>query len=193
MAATVITPERPRVASRRSETYVGRSVLRVEDLRHLTGTSRFGDDVHLDGELHARMVRSEIAFGRLREVDCSAARAMPGVVAVFTAAEVPDVRIPVRLFPTADAERALQAPLASGYVRYVGEPIAVVVAESAYVAEDAAAEVVAEIEPLAPVLDPILACEPRRARDPPGEPQVQQDGPVDRAARREPGRPVRRR
>ena len=160
MAATVITPERPRVASRRSETYVGRSVLRVEDLRHLTGTSRFGDDVHLDGELHARMVRSEIAFGRLREVDCSAARAMPGVVAVFTAAEVPDVRIPVRLFPTADAERALQAPLASGYVRYVGEPIAVVVAESAYVAEDAAAEVVAEIEPLGPVLDPILACEP---------------------------------
>jgi carbon-monoxide dehydrogenase large subunit len=159
MSATVTSPEKPRVRPG-SSGYVGTSVLRVEDLRHLTGTSRFGDDVHLDGELHARMVRSEVAFGRLGEIDCSAARAMPGVIGVFTAADIPDVRIPVRLFPTEDAERALQAPLASGYVRYVGDPIAVVVAESAYLAEDAATEVLAEIEPLQAVLDPILACEP---------------------------------
>ena len=159
MSATVVSPQRPREGSRTSR-YVGTRVLRVEDLRHLTGASRFGDDVHLDGELHARIVRSEIAFGRLGEVDCSAARAMPGVVGVFTAADIPDVRIPVRLFPTEHAERALQAPLASGYVRYVGDPIAVVVAESAYVAEDAASEVIAEIESLEAVLDPILACEP---------------------------------
>lgn len=160
MAATVVSPRRPRVRSTGPDTYVGTSVLRVEDLRHLTGESRFGDDVHVDGELHARIVRSEVAFGRLGDVDCSAARAMPGVVGVFTAADVPNVRIPVRLFPTEDAERALQAPLASGYVRYVGEPIAVVVAESAYVAEDAATEVLAEIDPLQAILDPILACEP---------------------------------
>ena len=85
---------------------------------------------------------------------------MPGVVGVYTAEEIPDVRIPVRLFPTEDAERALQPALAQGYVRYVGEPLAVVVAESSYVAEDAAEVIGVEIEPLPAVLDPILAGAP---------------------------------
>jgi aerobic carbon-monoxide dehydrogenase large subunit len=140
--------------------YVGGRVPRVEDLRHLTGGSRFGGDVDVEGQLHARVVRSEYAFGKLRSIDASAARALPGVVGVYTADDVPDLRIPVRLFPTEDAERALQPALAQGYVRYVGDPVAVVVAETAYLAEDAAALVEVEIEPLQAVLDPLEAGSP---------------------------------
>ena len=144
--------------------YVGRSLPRVEDHRLLTGESRFGADVERSAELHARIVRSDVPFGRLGEVRTEAARAMPGVVGVFTAQDVPDVRVPIRLLPTDDAERALQPVLAIGHVRYVGDPIAVVVAEDPYLAEDAAAEVEAEIELLEAVVDPIRALDDDAAR-----------------------------
>ena len=141
----------------KTKAYVGQPLPRVEDLRLLTGTSQFGADVDQASELHARIVRSEIPFGRLGEVRTEAAAAMPGVVGVFTAGDVPTVHIPIRLFPTEDAQRALQPVLAEGHVRYVGDPIAVVVAEDPYAAEDAAAEVEAEIDPLEAVVDPIRA------------------------------------
>ena len=141
--------------------FVGRPTPRVEDRRLLTGASSYGADVDLEGQLHARIVRSELPCGRLLGIDKSAAEAMPGVVAVITAADVdPAVRVPVRLFPTPNSERALQSPLATDTVRYVGEPIAVVVAEDPYVAEDAASEVFCEIEPLDAVVDPLTALEP---------------------------------
>jgi carbon-monoxide dehydrogenase large subunit len=139
--------------------YVGRSLPRLEDLRLLTGDSRFAADVDRAAEVHARVVRSEVPFGRLGAIATDRAKAMPGVVGVFTAADVPEVKIPIRLFPTKDADQALQPVLATDYVRYVGDPIAVVVAEDPYAAEDAAAEVEIEIKPLEAVVDPIVAIE----------------------------------
>lgn len=144
-------------AATRPEPYVGRSILRVEDQRLLTGTGRFGADFERRGQLHAHIVRSDVSHGILRGIDASAAEQRAGVVRVITAADIPEVNVPIRLFPTPNAERALQPPLARERVRYVGDPVAVVVATSAYVAEDAADDVRVDIEPLAAVLDAIDA------------------------------------
>ncbi|HWM08195.1 MAG TPA: xanthine dehydrogenase family protein molybdopterin-binding subunit, partial [Solirubrobacteraceae bacterium] len=108
--------------------YVGRRVPRIEDRGLLTGATAFVDDLHRPGELHARIVRSDVAHGRIAAVDADEARRRPGVVAVFTGEDLPDVRIPIRIVPTEQALGALQPPLARDRVRYVGEPIAVVVA-----------------------------------------------------------------
>ena len=137
--------------------YVGRPVPRVEDRRLLTGAGTYADDFNRQGQLYASIVRSYVAHGRILSIDTSAASARDGVVAVFTGDGLPDLRIPVRLFPTENAERALQPPLARGRVRYVGDPVAVVVAEDPYVAEDAAADVIVDIDPLQPLLDPLAA------------------------------------
>jgi aerobic carbon-monoxide dehydrogenase large subunit len=137
--------------------YVGSRLTRTEDLRFLTGSSSFGADIDLDSELHARIVRSEVPYGRLGEIETAAAERLPGVAGVFTAEELPDVKVPVRLFPTENSRLALQTPLARDYVRYVGDPVAVVVATDPYVAEDAAAEIEMEIEPLEAVVDPVAA------------------------------------
>jgi carbon-monoxide dehydrogenase large subunit len=144
-------------ANAKTKGYVGQPLPRVEDRRLLTGDSQFGADVDQETQLHARMVRSEVPFGELGEIDTAEAAALPGVVGVYTAADVPETYIPIRLFPTEDAERALQPVLARGYVRYVGDPFAIVVAEDPYVAEDAAELVRAEIEPLEANIDPIRA------------------------------------
>ncbi len=141
------------------EAYVGRSIPRVEDLRLLTGGGRYGADFDRPGQLHARLVRSQVGHGRIRAIDVETAAARPGVVAVFTAADLPDVRIPIRLFATEHANKVLQPPLAREAVRYVGDPVAVVVAEDPYLAEDAADDVIVEIEPLEVVLDPRLAAD----------------------------------
>jgi aerobic carbon-monoxide dehydrogenase large subunit len=137
--------------------YVGQPVPRVEDRRLLTGAGTYADDFNRDGQLYASIVRSYAAHGRILSIDTSAATARDGVVAVFTGEELPDLRIPVRLFPTENAERALQSPLARRRVRYVGDPVAVVVAEDPYLAEDAAADVIVDIDPLEPLLDPLAA------------------------------------
>jgi aerobic carbon-monoxide dehydrogenase large subunit len=144
----------------RPQAYVGRSVPRVEDHRLLTGSGCYAADFDRAGLLHAHVVRSSIAHGLLTKIDAEAAARRPGVVRVITADDLPDVRVPVRLFPTPNAERALQPPLARGRVRYVGDPVAVVVAESPYLAEDAAEDLGIEIEPLEPVLDARAAAEP---------------------------------
>jgi carbon-monoxide dehydrogenase large subunit len=134
--------------------YVGRSLLRVEDLDLLVGKGRFVDDIDRPGQLHARVVRSPVAHGVISSLDAEPARARPDVVTVVTARELPDaLRIPIRLAATETAEKALQPPLARDRVRYVGEPVAVVVATSPYAAEDAAELVGLEIEPLPAVED----------------------------------------
>ncbi|HET8757805.1 MAG TPA: xanthine dehydrogenase family protein molybdopterin-binding subunit [Solirubrobacteraceae bacterium] len=119
----------------------------------LTGGGAFVDDIDRPGQLYARVVRSSVGHGRLLGVDAAAALARPGVVAVVTGADIPDVRIPIRVAPTPAAERALQPPLARDRVRYVGEPVAVVVATDPYLAEDAADDVAPEVEPLPVVAD----------------------------------------
>jgi aerobic carbon-monoxide dehydrogenase large subunit len=141
---------------------VGRSVRRVEDDRLLRGAGRFVDNVDRPGQLWLRVVRATSAHARLLGVDTAAARDAPGVHAVLTARDLEPVpRIPVRLGPFEQPLDAfLQPVLAEDRVRYVGEPVAAVVAEDPYAAEDAAELVVAELEPLGVVLDARAAIEP---------------------------------
>ena len=137
----------------------GMRVPRKEDPRLLRGRGAFADGFHARGELWARIVRSPVAHGTVRAVDVQAARRAGGVAAVVTAADLPPgLAIPVRLalrgLPLTDF---LQPVLAAGVVRYVGEPLAVVVARDAYAAEDAAELVDLDIEPLPAVLDAAAA------------------------------------
>jgi aerobic carbon-monoxide dehydrogenase large subunit len=134
---------------------VGRSVRRVEDGRLLRGAGRFVDDVDRPGQLSMRIVRASSAHARIVGIDRDRALEVTGVHAVLTAADLDPVpRIPVRLGPfDQPLDAYLQPVLADGRVRYVGEPVAAVVAEDPYLAEDAAELVVAELEPLPVVLD----------------------------------------
>jgi carbon-monoxide dehydrogenase large subunit len=138
----------------RPNTWIGQEVERTEDARFLTGTGVFVDDFEPSGVLHAAILRSSIAHGRLRGVDARAALAMPGVHAVLTADDIGDIPIiPLRLAPIAGFERYLQPVIAKDKLRYVGEPIAVVVAESRAVAEDALERIEVDAEPLPAIAD----------------------------------------
>ena len=134
---------------------IGRSVRRLEDPRRLRGEGVYVDDVRLPGLLHAAVVRSPHAHARLRGVDAAAARAAPGVAAVFTAGDLADALrpIPVRLVPDPNLLRYLQHPLAVDRVRYVGEPVALVVARGRAAAEDAAEQMEMDFEPLPAATD----------------------------------------
>ncbi|MFI7099377.1 xanthine dehydrogenase family protein molybdopterin-binding subunit [Streptomyces sp. NPDC050161] len=116
---------------------VGRSVARREDPRLLTGRGRFVDDIALPGMLHAQFVRSTVANGVLTGVDLDAVRRVPGVIAAFTADDLELGDITAQLGRPADEFVPTAMPvLARDRVRYVGEPVAVVVARDAYAAED---------------------------------------------------------
>jgi carbon-monoxide dehydrogenase large subunit len=134
---------------------IGRSVHRKEDRPLLTGTGCFIDDLERPGALHAAVVRSPHAHARIAAIDTAPALACPGVVDVVTAADLPDrgIRIPIRMYRREGMERFLQPPLADGVARYAGEPVAVVIAESAYTAEDALDHVEVAYEPLEPLVD----------------------------------------
>ncbi|MEA2269705.1 MAG: aerobic carbon-monoxide dehydrogenase large subunit [Solirubrobacteraceae bacterium] len=136
---------------------VGRAIPRVEDRPLLTGSGRFVDDVERAGQVHVRIVRSEVAHGRIRAIATGRAAAAPGVVAVVTGADIPDLRIPVRMMPSEEAVPATQPPLAREIVRYVGEPVAAVVATDPYLAEDAAGQVEVDIEPRPALVDTLEA------------------------------------
>jgi carbon-monoxide dehydrogenase large subunit len=139
--------------------WIGRAVERSEDLRFVTGRGRYVDDLKFPGMLHAVVVRSTHAHALLRGIDASAALALPGVAAVYTFADVAAqaAPIPVRTGPLAGTERYLQRPLAADRVRYVGEPVALVVARDRYVAEDAAELVAVDYAPLPAVVDAAAA------------------------------------
>jgi aerobic carbon-monoxide dehydrogenase large subunit len=129
--------------------YIGSSVRRVEDNRRLRGVARYVADIQRPGMLHAAVFRSPFAHAWLIKVDVERARAMPGVVAVITFQDIAGIKpIPMRLEPSENLFRALQKPLASDRLRYVGEPIAVVVAEDRYQAEDAFEGIDIEVEEL---------------------------------------------
>lgn len=139
--------------------WFGRGVLRTEDPALLTGNALFVDDVHLPGLLHAAFLRSDHAHGRIRRLDPTPALERPGVVAVYTAADLGDywragpVLVPPPPIPDVTFNAATPVPLARDRVRHVGEPIAVVVARDRYIAEDALADIVLEIDPLPVVTD----------------------------------------
>jgi carbon-monoxide dehydrogenase large subunit len=134
--------------------YIGRSVPRLEDAPLLTGRGAFADDIAFPHQLHVRMVRSPVAHGRIEAIDADAARAMPGVHAVWTAADIAEVPpIDFREGRIERLEPYRQPVLAAERVRYVGEPVAAVFAANPYVAEDAADRVAITIADLPALLD----------------------------------------
>ena len=141
--------------TRKSNAFVGSPVERVEDLRLLKGCGQYVDDLTRPGLLHAVILRSQVAHGHLRSIDTAAARARPGVIAVITAAEIGTAvpTIPLRQEPLPALRQYQQPVIAHRKVRYVGEPIAVVVAESAALAEDALEAILVDIAPLSAVAD----------------------------------------
>src|SRR6266568_847470 len=136
---------------------LGHAVRRREDPRLVTGTGHFVDDMRPERCLHLAFVRSTLAHARIRSLDVVAAAAAPGVVAVLAAA---DLGLPARVGFQMVPEALARAPLAIERVRFVGEPVALVVAESSGVAEDAAQLVGLDLEPLAVVVDPEAARRP---------------------------------
>ena len=134
---------------------IGQPVTRSEDPRHLTGGGEYTDDTNVDGQVYARFVRSPVGHGDINSIDASAASSMPGVLAVYTAADlVADGigNIPSGLpLKNRDGSGYYVPPrtgLSQGRVRHVGEPIAVVIAETAAQAQDAAEAVAVDISPL---------------------------------------------
>jgi CO/xanthine dehydrogenase Mo-binding subunit len=135
------------------EKFVGRSVTRLEDRPLLLGQGRFAADVSFAGQLHMRPVRSTHAHAKLLSIDTAAARATAGVHAVWTAADVADIPpIDFRLSKIAGLDGYRQRVLASGRVRYVGDPVAVIFAEDPYLAEDVADQIAVELEELTALL-----------------------------------------
>jgi carbon-monoxide dehydrogenase large subunit len=134
--------------------YIGRSVPRLEDPPLLTGRGSFADDIAFPHQLHMRIVRSPVAHGRIAAIDADAARAMPDVHAVWTAADIADVPpIDFREGRIERLEPYRQPVLAAERVRYVGEPVAAVFAANPYAAEDAADRVAITIAELPALLD----------------------------------------
>jgi carbon-monoxide dehydrogenase large subunit len=153
-----------------SRSLLGHRIKRVEDGPLLRGQGRFVDDIRLPGLLHAAFLRSPHAHARLKRVDVSAARAVSGVRAVFAYADLrPHLkcdRIPLALPSAAIRVSVDPYPLARDELTYVGEPVAVVVAETRAIAEDALRLIEIEADPLAAVTDPVagLASGSPRAR-----------------------------
>ena len=135
-------------------TYIGSPVERVEDYRFLRGEGQYVGDLVREGQWHAAFVRSPVGHGVIRNIDCSAALAWPGVKAVLTAADIEGEipKIPFRR-PNPTIGPYAQPIIASGKVRYFGEPVAVILAESAEIAEDALAAIVLDIEQLPAAID----------------------------------------
>jgi carbon-monoxide dehydrogenase large subunit len=146
---------------------IGKRIKRNEDPRLLTGQALFVDDLNMPGMLHAAFLRSDYAHAYLRSIDTSAARAHPGVVAVYTAQDMGDEWQPgpplVSPPPTVKGvtfNSRTQVPLVKDKVRHVGEPLALVIAESRYIAEDAVEDIVLDLEPLEAVVDLEKAMDP---------------------------------
>ncbi|HUD84947.1 MAG TPA: xanthine dehydrogenase family protein molybdopterin-binding subunit [Xanthobacteraceae bacterium] len=150
--------------------YFGAPIKRNEDARLLSGQALFVDDVELPGMLHAAFLRSNGAHARIRSIDVAAARQRQGVVAVYTAADLGAYWAPGPLLvpppPIAGVifNQRTQVPLAKDKVRHVGEPLAVVIAASRYIAEDALADIAVELEPLPAIVDLEKAIEDSSAR-----------------------------
>src|SRR6516162_5305910 len=135
--------------------FIGSPIERLEDLRFLRGRGEYVDDLTRPGMLHAAILRSSHAHGRVRAIDTARARVMPGVHSVITSADLGDPvpRVPMRLQPLPEFEPFAQPVIAHDKVRYVGEALAVVLADSPALAEDALAAIEVDIEPLPPVAD----------------------------------------
>ena len=130
--------------------YIGSPIKRLEDPRLLIGKGRFVDDISRENLLHAAMLRSPIAHGFIRAIDTTAAHKMPGIHSVITAADLGDniPLVPLRLMPMEELESLGQPVIAQNKVRYVGEVLAVVLADNPARAEDALSAINVDIEAL---------------------------------------------
>ena len=140
--------------------YFGKSVLRLEDKNMLTGNVKYMDDIEIPGQLHAAFLRSDYAHARILKIDVSEALKRPGVVAIYTAEDFGDFWKPGPLLvppPTAIDGSQFNArtlvPIAKDKIRYSGEVLAVVIAESRYIAEDAFDDIIIDVDPLPAVVD----------------------------------------
>ncbi|HID04268.1 MAG TPA: xanthine dehydrogenase family protein molybdopterin-binding subunit, partial [Aigarchaeota archaeon] len=157
----------------------GAKVKRREDPRMITGRGRYTDDVKLPGMLYAAFVRSPHAHARIKGVNIEKAKKIKGVVCIYTGKDTEGKVAPVPCawqIPNADLKVPKYNPLAVDKVRYVGDPVAVVVAETPYAARDAAEAVEVEYEPLPAVVNQVEATEE-------GAPQLYDDVPNNIAFR----------
>ncbi len=160
-----------------AETGIGAAVRRKEDFRFLTGKGHYTDDINRPGQVYAYFLRSPHAFARIRKIDTDAAKAAPGVIAVYTGADTAAGKVGglpcgwVVKGKTGEPHKApAHPPLAVDTVRYVGDHVAVVIAESRAEAKDAAERIVVDYEVLKPVIGVADAIKP-------GAPQVHSDVP----------------
>ena len=156
---------------------IGQGIRRFDDARLLKGEGRFHNDVNLPGQVHMVVVRSPHAHARIRSIETAAARAMPGVVAVFTGADLAKDGLGTMKMTLKRARpdgSPMFAPphkgLSQDRVRYVGDPVAVVIAETLAQAKDAAERVDVDYDPLPSVTDTAAAAEP-------GSPRVWDESP----------------
>lgn len=133
---------------------VGRSFKRKEDPKILTGRTRYVDDIKLPGLLHAAVLRSSYAHAMIRKIDVTGALKAPGVRLVVTSRDIPRNFKPISTFEVEDGTKITRPILAYDEVRYVGEPIAFVVADSNYHAEDALEAIEVDYEPLGVITNP---------------------------------------
>lgn len=140
--------------------YFGQPITRLEDKFLLTGNAKFIDDIELPGMLHAAFLRSDYSHATILNIDVSEARKHPGVVAVYTAEDFGDFWKPGPLqvppptaIPGSQFNARTLVPLAKGKIRFSGEPLAVVIAESRYIAEDAFDDIIVDVDPLPAVTD----------------------------------------
>jgi carbon-monoxide dehydrogenase large subunit len=140
--------------------YIGRRTRRVEDERLVTGAGRYSGDIKVEGLLHAVFCRSTLPHARIRAIDRSAAIAMPGVIAVWTADDLPEVVVGLGESSPVGVEHRGRPILNRDEVNYVGEAYAMVIAETSYQALDAAEQVSPELDPLPGVGDVVTAGAP---------------------------------
>jgi len=157
---------------------IGQPVLRKEDARFLTGTGQFTDDVTMTRQTHAYFLRSPHAHATIRAIDVKKAKAAPGVVGVFTGADLTGVNgLPCGWLITGTDGKPMNEPphpvLAQGKVRYVGDAVAIVVAESIDQAKDAAEQIEVDYDVLASVVSSVDALKP-------GAPQIHEQAPGNR-------------
>jgi aerobic carbon-monoxide dehydrogenase large subunit len=154
--------------------FIGKSVKRVEDKRFITGKGRYTDDIVLPGQTHAAFTRSPYANAKVTSIDISAAKAMPGVVAIFTGADVANVGgVPCGWqvnFKDGTIMKEPKHPLLVEHALHVGDAVAIVIAESVSQAVDAAAAIEVEYDDMGAVANPYLATLP-------GAPQVHELAP----------------
>jgi carbon-monoxide dehydrogenase large subunit len=135
--------------------YIGRPMERVEDLRFLRGRGTYVSDVNRPGQLYAAILRSPVAHGIIRSIDIQGAKALPGIRHVLLSTDLGAVvpKIPLRLQSLPQLEPFHQPVLADGKIRYVGEPIAIVLADTPAIAEDGLDHIELNVEPLPAITD----------------------------------------